>query len=316
MACWILKISDQRLYRDVEGVRYEYDNRHSVRISAGDRVVYLDKRNDGYRFTGAGVVSAVEHRSPTDAERSRGPAVRTVYAALLADVVWFEPPLDIAINGAVGRLNRRILGIPSDVNTKGWGWSISMPSITEERFHAIVNFALTSERASAPPARSVSPQWASPEGLMAVRSPSIAPGARISSPRRSADAAAVGCRAEQVVFDFLAGGAVDGIAHDSLRWPAKNWEYPGWDIEYVDRDGRLHAVEVKGTNALRFLSVEITANEWRAAGAMRELYWLYLVADCSSQRPIIDRIQDPVGRAEANEFSVQPSSWCLVKNLS
>lgn len=77
MRHWIFKISNQRSYGDVDGVRYEYDNRHSVRVQAGD-LVYPDKRG-GYRFTGAGTVSAVEVRSPTTAESARGKTVGAIY---------------------------------------------------------------------------------------------------------------------------------------------------------------------------------------------------------------------------------------------
>lgn len=88
MAFWIFKVSDQQLYADVEGVRYEYDNRHSVRVRPGDGFVYLDKRASAYRFTGAGSVLRVDERPPTETERRRGRAVRTVYTAVLSDVTW------------------------------------------------------------------------------------------------------------------------------------------------------------------------------------------------------------------------------------
>lgn len=103
MPSWILKVSDQRLYADVEGVRYEYDKRHSVRVRPGDGFVYVDKRDGGYRFTGADAVCRVDERPPTGAERDRSKVVRAVYAAELAYLVWFDPPFDISTRTAVGR---------------------------------------------------------------------------------------------------------------------------------------------------------------------------------------------------------------------
>lgn len=141
MAFWVFKVSNQKLYADVEGVRYEYDNRHSVHVRPRDRFVYLDKRDRGYQFTGTGTVSDVQERRATETERRRGKTVRTVYTALLTAVTWFEPPVDIS-RSSTGLRNREALGIPTNVNMKGWGWSISMPSISAQQFERIVTDGL------------------------------------------------------------------------------------------------------------------------------------------------------------------------------
>jgi hypothetical protein len=297
MTFWIFKVSEQRLYADIEGVRYEYDNRHSVRVRAGDAFVYLDKRGGGYRFTGAGTVSGVDERVPADEERRRGDKVRGVYAALLADLSWFEPPLDISMRSKIGRHNREAIGISDDVNAMGW--SISMPSISAEQFKKIVVAGLAGGGSEAPSATGPA-SWATPEGLLVAPTAS-APGklggwASPGAPHRSTDTLRVGFAAEQLVHDFLAGGELRKLGGTELRWPSRDGHLPGWDIDYKDRDGALNAVEVKGTTGIRFASIEVTGNEWQAAAKLRHRYWLYLVADCWGPQPQVERVQDPFAR--------------------
>jgi len=110
--------------------------------------------------------------------------------------------------------------------------------------------------------------------------------------RRSRFAKAVGQRAERVVLQFLRQ-QLDKAEADTLRWVAVQGETPGWDLEYVDSTDRLVAVEVKGTQGPRFLSIDLTKNEWDAACALRDQYWLYLVASCISMEPRIEPVRDP-----------------------
>lgn len=85
---------------------------------------------------------------------------------------------------------------------------------------------------------------------------------------------------------------------------------PGWDIQYCD-DGELTAVEVKGTGGPLFASVEVTAQEWRAAESFGERYWLYLVADCLSTYPSIQRVQDPFALSRSNTLRASQLAWRL-----
>lgn len=319
MSCWIFKVSDQRLYADIEGVQYEYDNRHSIRVRAGDRFVYLDKRAGEYRFTGAGTVARVEERSPTDEERRRG-KVRAVFTAVLGDVSWFEPPIDIS-RSKTGQRNRGVIGVSDDVNVMGW--SISMPAITPEQYDAILAEGLagvpefSAERATARTLGKAS--WAPPsDDLMLAIAKADAPRglADSTSPatRRSRDAADVGLAAEQIVHDLLAGGELRKIGGSDLRWPSRCGEQPGWDIEYKDQDGSRHGVEVKGTTGIRLASIELTENEWRAASALRERFWLYLVVDCWGRHPLVQRIQDPLGLVEKGALLATPAVWRIQRN--
>jgi Domain of unknown function (DUF3883) len=88
-------------------------------------------------------------------------------------------------------------------------------------------------------------------------------------------------------------------------------ETPGWDIDYVDFGGVLQRVEVKGTTAAAFSGIELTANEMQAAQTHGQTYWLYLVAGCLTDSPMVQVVQDPAGRVSAREWSATPALFSL-----
>ncbi len=220
MRSWIFKISDQRSYADVEGVRYEYDNRHSVRVRPGDEKIAVARR-DG---------------SESEAPSTTGTA-------------------------------------------------------------------------------SLVPSSAPEELLVAVTPSGSATSNGAEAPRRAADPARVGLTAEEIVHEFLARGELERLGGTALQWRSRGGAQPGWDFEYKDRHGEVNAAEVKGTTAVRFASIEVTANEWRAAAELRHRYWLYLVADCWGAKPQIQRIQDPFARMERGEISAVPVVWRITRLL-
>jgi hypothetical protein len=87
-------------------------------------------------------------------------------------------------------------------------------------------------------------------------------------------------------------------------------------LEYDDERGERIAVEVKGTTAQQFANVELTAGEWRAAMRLGERYWLYLVADCCSRQPLIQRIQDPAQLVKMGQAEITPTVYrfCRIAN--
>lgn len=137
MAYWIFKLSDQEIYPDELGVKYVYDNRHSVRVAAGDLFLYLDKRGGRYAFSGHGYIARVSSRRPTATE-SETARVKTIFTAQLRDYIGYSSHLDIRPNSTAGRLNRSRLGI-TDVNQLGW--SVSIASIPQTRFEQILDLA-------------------------------------------------------------------------------------------------------------------------------------------------------------------------------
>ena len=137
MTFWIFKESEQEQYPDEPGRTYVYDNRHSVRVAAGDSFVYLDKRFGGYGFTGHGTVTKVLMRTVGVAESGQ-PKVNRIYTAELGDFVQYVRSLDIRPARTEGRKNRTALGI-TDVNKLGWSRSIAQ--ISPDMYTNIVDLA-------------------------------------------------------------------------------------------------------------------------------------------------------------------------------
>ena len=139
MRYWIFKVAKQKQYFDVEGKEYIFDNTHSVKLKPGDTFIYLDKRNRDYAFTGTGSIQKLKERAPSSEEKRRDPRVRTVYQAIITDMLWFRSPLSIFLAKIEGRRNRSRLGI-SNINLLGW--SQSMPNIDESIYSNIMDLVL------------------------------------------------------------------------------------------------------------------------------------------------------------------------------
>ena len=137
MTLWIFKQSEQEQYPDESGRTYVYDNRHSVRVAAGDSFVYLDKRTRGYGFTGHGTVTRVLMKASgsSGADQSK---ISRIYTAELGDFVQYARPLDIRPASVEGKRNRASLGI-TDVNKLGWSRSIAQ--ISPDMYSSIVELA-------------------------------------------------------------------------------------------------------------------------------------------------------------------------------
>lgn len=136
---WIFKVSPSSTYPDVPSQAYVFDNTHSIRVRPGDEFLYLQKGPRTYAFAGAGRVKRISSRKPRVNER-RNSRVKSVFTAHLDSVINFNPPYDISRGTKVGRQNRLKLGLPADVNTIGW--SFSMPQLNHERFVTLVDAAL------------------------------------------------------------------------------------------------------------------------------------------------------------------------------
>ena len=147
MAYWIFKLSHQVIYPDELGVKYVYDNRHSIHVAAGDSFLYLDKRGGRYSFNGHGDIGGVSSRKPTPQE-SVTPKVRRIYSAQLGEYVGYSSPLDIRSNSALGKLNRLRLGI---INVNRLGWSVSIASIPQTRFEQILDLVYAESGVSLDP---------------------------------------------------------------------------------------------------------------------------------------------------------------------
>jgi hypothetical protein len=99
---------------------------------------------------------------------------------------------------------------------------------------------------------------------------------------------------------------------ESLDWVAGKGEKPGWDMKYKDLNGQRVAVEVKGTAAAGFTSIELTANEWAAAIDLRDKFCPCLVTSCRGDEPGIYSIRDPYGAKLDGRILVSPASWRVI----
>jgi Domain of unknown function (DUF3883) len=139
-----------------------------------------------------------------------------------------------------------------------------------------------------------------PRTATLVSSPSDSPTARYSR-----NAAPIGRRAEELVNQYIMRNA-DILGARNIRWVADEGSTPGWDLQYENEEGDLIAVEVKGTTAPQFGSIDITAGEWNAAQALGDHYWFYLVANCGTTQPVLQRVRNPVRLLESGAAQLVP----------
>jgi len=128
-----------------------------------------------------------------------------------------------------------------------------------------------------------------------------------SGGRRSKRSTSIGDRGEEFARDHLRK-ILSPEEAETIKWRADKGEMPGWDIDYRS-GGQLFAVAVKSTVGPSFLSIELTANEWRAAQRLGANYRLALVADVASTSPRIECLDDPFKRVTAGAASVEPVAF-------
>ena len=134
--------------------------------------------------------------------------------------------------------------------------------------------------------------------------------ASISNYRRSRFSTVIGNRGEEIILNHLKE-TLPSKESTTLKWNAQKGETPGWDIQYMQADGTVVAIEVKSTTGQKFPSIELTANEWSAAESLGSNYWLALVSQVMTDEPIIDLIANPYGRLAQGDFQIKPSIWRL-----
>jgi hypothetical protein len=151
---WIFKVGDQKIYADVLGEKYVFDNTHSIKVTAGDYFIYLSTKKNRYEFIGYGKVNKVESRTPVGLEKRNG-RVKTIYTAYLTDLRWFSEPLDFS--SKKGQLNRKAVGIENAL-----GWGISIPRVESKMFWDLVKLAQPERVGIQSPSRLLTPQKGSP----------------------------------------------------------------------------------------------------------------------------------------------------------
>lgn len=300
-------------WEDVTGERYHFPNQYRNRVVPGRPFVYYRgvRRRGGElgtpEYFGTGRVGQVWRDNRISVSE---PKRNWRWFCEIEDYRAFALPVP-------AKLDDEYL---ESISPNQWGVAVrDLPVGTFERILDLAGVGSTGSSTStdAPPAmpdlEHVTPQTVGEEEHLFV----VAAGAaeplslsrlREAPLRRSRFSRAVGERAERVVLQFLRQ-KLDEAEADTLRWVAAQGETPGWDIEYVNSTDTLVAVEVKGTQGPRFLSVDLTKNEWDAARALRDRYWLYLVASCVSMEPRIEPVRDPAGLADRGVLMATPNRW-------
>lgn len=108
---------------------------------------------------------------------------------------------------------------------------------------------------------------------------------------KSKQAKAIGDLAENIVMKKILEPLEDAGHISKLKLVAS--EYKGWDIEYIDQEGKFIAVEVKGTKSNKFQNFKVTKREWKKAEEMGANYHLYIVARCNSDNPEYEILINP-----------------------
>ena len=116
--------------------------------------------------------------------------------------------------------------------------------------------------------------------------------------RRSTQSKWIGDRAEEAVYHWLKEKLPADQAA-TLDWHAQRGHTPGYDLSYRDETDQLIGVEVKGTTLARFPSIELTGNEWRAAGDMGSRFRMALVSGVGKADSQIAFLDDPSGACGA-----------------
>ena len=121
---WVFKIGPNQIYPDVRAKSYVYNNRHSMKVQAGDHFLYLEKYGRyGFLFSAFGRIESLTERSPTPEESKDRPRLHTVFTANLKDVLTFEKPVDISPTEE-GQANRQQIGFSRNINDDGLSRSV------------------------------------------------------------------------------------------------------------------------------------------------------------------------------------------------
>ena len=295
-------MSDAHDWDDIEGVRYHYPTKYRNKINEGDRFIYYQGTNrvGGKRapaeYFGTGTIGKIwQDPSP---ERQSGN--KKAWYCAIEVYERFRQPVPAKID------NQNIEQGAANLFRDG----VRVPD--QDTFDRILNLANISmdqgePNEGFPPPSETEPSLAKNLLIETNAGAEGGGGGRFGS---SKNAKAIGDWAEQLVLDQIL--KIPGSSSHIHR--AAIGEKPGWDLDYVDANGDLQRIEVKGTQAAAFRSIEITANELAAAEKHGVGYSLYLVARCRSQSPAMQIIVNPAALIDGGSWSVTPTSYRLAFN--
>jgi len=290
-----VNVSDAHNWQDDEGVQYHYPTKYRNKVLEGERFVYYrgvnrlnGKRGDAHYF-GTGRIGSITQ----DPDPGRQTGTKKAWFCQIEDYERFPSNVPAKVDGVLreqGPKNQFRDGVR--VIDDGTFESILQASGLAQGYGAPDNTSPRSDNVSAKPA-----------GNLLISSKGRAGGGN-SSPRHSRHAKAIGDWAEKIALRILQD--IDGSTDHFHR--AAIGETPGWDLDYLDADGRLHRVEVKGTQAAAFRNIEITANELAAATRYGSDYSLLLIAKCMSSSPSYHLINNPAQFLK-NGWDIEPTAF-------
>lgn len=300
-------------WQDKTGATYNYPNQYRNRIRTGRPFVYYRgvRRKGGDRgaaeYFGVGRIGEIWRDASV--HESEPPKSWKWFCSIDA-YVPFTTPVPAKVRGRYFE----------DISTP-LGWRTGVREISQQAFETILSHGnvdpsefttkISEVQASLPIITDVRPVVRDAlEEILMQAGKGLAIGRASYLQHRSRHSKISGDRAEEIVYRWLRASLPERQA-DSVDWPARRGEAPGWDIQYRDAEGQLIAVEVKGTTSPGFTYVELTGNEWMAAEELRENYHLYLVASCLGKSPTIVFVRDPFGEHLHKRFEVKPASWRL-----
>jgi hypothetical protein len=296
-------------WQDVTGERYQFPNQYRNRVKPGVPFVYYrgtraaTGRRSHPEYFGHGVIGSVGLDPTSDL---KGPKNRWKWICEISEYWPFTQPVPFKIEGEY------IEKIPQN------HWSVAVRSIDEDVFRRILHLAgqgfptpkLIRAHLNLPDIDSVVP-GASGGSLFRETQEIGNRNGYVS--RRSAFSQVLGERGERIVLRYLEAILTPDEA-DTLRWPAKEGETPGYDLAYK-REGVIIGVEVKATSGNAIGSLELTGNEWKAAKRMRDRYYLALVANVTGTNPSVEMIRDPYGLAVDGVLAADATVWRLRRPL-
>ena len=109
---------------------------------------------------------------------------------------------------------------------------------------------------------------------------------------------------------------VKDVSRPELARRAGLTDWPGFDLlslrpQEAGGPTQELAIEVKGRGG--YGNIELSDNEWAKACNLRDRYWLYVVFDCATPHPRLERVRDPFGKLlarsrESTAYTITPKA--------
>lgn len=294
-------------WNDIEGVRYQFPNKYRKLIRQGSNFVYYrGKRRQGGEqgipeYFGCGVIGTIWRDESVPETRPR--QEWRWYCQIINHVTFSHPVSARQQDGHIEQV---------EMNQ----WRDAVRNLPREAYNQILSLGGIAELDRAtllvvPKLGDLPPlEKQSQEPLLLARPKSVWFVSENEEPSQlySVCAKAIGDVAEGLAFEFFAR-ELDKLGGSDLRWISREGEKLGWDIQFCNASNETIAVEVKGTAAHAFNSIELTHDEWQAALSHKERYWLFLVANCLRANPSFQVFENPAQKSDRGEISIRPSRY-------